>query len=136
MTCPREIPHCDVESAPALKDQEYAKEPLYRCADSRDDQRTGRRRADSEVCRRHGLSSATFYKLKAEYGGIEVSEAVRLKALEDENAKLKRLLADTMLDRAIGPRDNGNGHPEKLAGKVLTTLIKMARRGASGDAGS
>ena len=55
-----------------------------------------------EVCRRHGLSTATFYKLKAKYGGMEVSEAARLKALEDENAKLKRLLADTMLDRAIG----------------------------------
>ena len=56
----------------------------------------------AEVCRRHGLSTATFYKLKAKYGGMEVSEAARLKALEDENAKLKRLLADTMLDRAIG----------------------------------
>ena len=56
----------------------------------------------AEVCRRHGLSPATFYKLKSKYGGMEVSEAARLKALEDENAKLKRLLADTMLDRAIG----------------------------------
>ncbi len=52
----------------------------------------------AEVCRRHGLSTATFYKLKAKYGGMEVSEAARLKALEDENVKLKRLLADTMLD--------------------------------------
>ena len=54
-----------------------------------------------EVCRRHGLSPATFYKLKAKYGGMEVSEAARLKALEDENAKLKRLLADTMLDNVV-----------------------------------
>ena len=54
----------------------------------------------AEVCRRHGLSPATFYKLKAKYGGMEVSEAARLKALADENAKLKRLLADTMLDKA------------------------------------
>jgi len=53
----------------------------------------------AEVCRRHGLSPATFYKMKAKYGGMEVSEAARLKALEDENAKLKRLLADTMLDK-------------------------------------
>ena len=52
----------------------------------------------AEVCRRHGLSPATFYKLKAKYGGMEVSEAARLKALEDENAKLKRMLADAMLD--------------------------------------
>ncbi len=55
----------------------------------------------TEVCRRHGLSPATFYKLKAKYGGMEVSEAARLKALEDENAKLKRLLADTMLDNVV-----------------------------------
>ena len=54
-----------------------------------------------EVCRRHGLSTATFYKLKAKYGGMEESEAARLKALEDENAKLKRLLADTMLERDL-----------------------------------
>lgn len=46
----------------------------------------------AEVCRRHDLSPATFYKLKAKYGGMEVSEVARLKALEDENAKLKRLL--------------------------------------------
>ena len=51
-----------------------------------------------EVCRKHGISDATFYKWKARYGGMEVSEARRLKALEDENTKLKRLLADAMLD--------------------------------------
>lgn len=52
----------------------------------------------AEVCRRHGISSATFYKWKAKYGGLDVSEARRLRALEDENAKLKRMLADAMLD--------------------------------------
>ena len=52
------------------------------------------------VCRKHGISDATFYKWKARYGGLEVSEARRLKALEDENAKLKRLLAKAMLDNA------------------------------------
>ncbi|CUH37685.1 Transposase [Jannaschia seosinensis] len=57
--------------------------------------------ATAEVCRRHGLSPATFYKLKAKYGGMEVSEAAMLKALEDENWKLKRLLADTMLDNVV-----------------------------------
>ena len=56
--------------------------------------------ATAELCRRHGVSSATFYKWKAKYGGLDVSEAKRLKALEDENAKLKRLLADAMLDNA------------------------------------
>jgi putative transposase len=57
--------------------------------------------ATTDVCRRHGVSSATFYKWKAKFGGLEVSEARRLKALEDENARLKRLLADAMLDNAI-----------------------------------
>ena len=52
----------------------------------------------ADLCRKHGLSSPTFYKWKAKYGGMDVSEASRLKALEDENAKLKRMLADSMLD--------------------------------------
>jgi putative transposase len=54
--------------------------------------------AVADLCRKHGLSSPTFYKWKARFGGMDVSEARRLKALEDENAKLKRLLADAMLD--------------------------------------
>lgn len=62
----------------------------------------------AEVCRRHGISGATFYAWKAKFGGMEPSEAKRLKALEDENAKLKRPLAERMLDieplSAIGPR--------------------------------
>lgn len=53
-----------------------------------------------EVCRRHGISDATFYNWKAKFGGMEPSEAKRLKALENENAKLKRLLADAMLDNS------------------------------------
>ena len=53
-----------------------------------------------EVCRRHRISSATLYKWKSKYGGLEVSEARRLKALEDENRRLKRLLAESMLDNA------------------------------------
>lgn len=55
----------------------------------------------AEVCRRHGISSATFYKYKAKFGGLEVSEARRLRALEDENAKLKKLLAEAMLDNVV-----------------------------------
>ena len=53
-----------------------------------------------ELCRRHGISEATFYNWKAKYGGLEVSEAKRLKGLESENAKLKKLLADVMLDNS------------------------------------
>ena len=55
----------------------------------------------SELCRKHGLSPATFYKLKAKYGGMDLYDAKRLKQLEDENAKLKRLLADAMLDNVV-----------------------------------
>ncbi len=54
-----------------------------------------------EVCREYGISEATFYKWKAKYGGMEVSEAKRLKELESENAKLKRLLADAELDKLM-----------------------------------
>ena len=55
----------------------------------------------AEVCRKHGVSSATFYKGKAKYGGMDVSDARRLKTLEDENTKLKKLLAEAMLDNAM-----------------------------------
>ena len=54
----------------------------------------------AELCRKHGMSDATFYNWKSKYGGLEVSEAKRLRSLEAENAKLKRLLADAMLDNA------------------------------------
>jgi putative transposase len=54
--------------------------------------------AVAELCRKHGVSDASIYKWKAKFGGMEVSEARRLKQLEDENVRLKRLLADAMLD--------------------------------------
>ena len=63
------------------------------------EQEAGQRTAD--ICRKHGISEGTFYKWKAKYGGLEVSDARRLRALEDENAKLKKLLAETMLDNAV-----------------------------------
>jgi putative transposase len=62
------------------------------------EQEAGMKTAD--ICRKHGISDATFYKWKARYGGLEVSEAKRLRALEDENGRLKRMLADAMLDNA------------------------------------
>jgi putative transposase len=55
----------------------------------------------AELCRKHGLSPATFYKMKAKYGGMDLSDANRLKQLEAENAKLKRLVADVMLDNVV-----------------------------------
>ncbi len=67
------------------------------------EQEAGGRRQEAgvkaaDVCRRHGISEATFYAWKAKFGGLDVSEARRLKALEDENTKLKKLLAEAMLD--------------------------------------
>jgi putative transposase len=63
------------------------------------EQEAGQKTAD--VCRRHGISEATFYKWKSKYGGMDVSDARRLKGLETENAQLKKLLAETMLDNAM-----------------------------------
>ena len=57
--------------------------------------------ATAEVCRKHGISEGTFYKWKAKYGGLQVSDAKKLKSLETENARLKRLLADAMLDNVV-----------------------------------
>jgi putative transposase len=63
------------------------------------EQESGEKTAD--MCRRHGISSATFYKYKSKYGGMEPSDAKRLRALVDENGKLKKLLAEQMLDNAM-----------------------------------
>ena len=63
------------------------------------EQEAGAKTAD--VCRKHGVSQATFYKWKAKFGGMDVSEARRLRALETENARLKKLLAESMLDNAM-----------------------------------
>jgi putative transposase len=54
----------------------------------------------ADLCRKHGVSDASIYKWKAKFGGMDVSEARRLRTLEDENTKLKRLLADAMLDNS------------------------------------
>ena len=63
------------------------------------EQEAGAKTAD--VCRKHGISSATLYNWKAKYGGLSVSEAKRLRALESENARLKKLVAEAMLDNAM-----------------------------------
>jgi len=55
----------------------------------------------ADLCRKYGISSATFFKWKAKFGGMDVSDARRLRALEEENRKLKKLLAETMLDVAM-----------------------------------
>jgi putative transposase len=75
----------------------------------------------ADVCRKHGISAATFYKWKSKYGGIEVSEAKRLKALEAENTKLKKLLAEAMLDNAALKDRKRSG---------ATTVLALARAAA------
>ena len=57
-------------------------------------------RSAAELCRKHGISDATFYKWRSKYGGMEVSDAKKLKSLEDENRRLKKLLAEQMLDNS------------------------------------
>lgn len=84
----------------------------------------------SDVCRKHGISSATFYKWKAKYGGLEVSDAKRLKALEDENAKLKKLLAEAMLDNAMlkdVASKNGDARREARGRRSSEDLVRGER---------
>src|ERR1700722_18074234 len=72
-----------------------------------------------DVCRKHGISSATFYKWKAKYGGLDGSQGRRLKNLTDENAKLKKLLAEAMLDNAMLKdliQKNGDARREAASG--------------------
>jgi putative transposase len=83
----------------------------------------------ADVCRRHGISGATFYKWKAKFGGMDVSDAKRLKSLEDENGRLKKLLAEAMLDNAmlkVSPQKNGDARGE-AAGR------RSSVRSASGE---
>ena len=87
------------------------------------EQEAGERTAD--VCRRHGVSSATFYAWKAKYGGLEVSDAKRLKALEEENGKLKRLLAEAMLDN--GAVEEG-GFVGRSRAASATSWLRRCRR--------
>ena len=97
--------------------------------------------AVADLCRKHGISDATFYTWRSKYGGMEVSEAKRLKALEDENAKLKKLLAESMLDvstlkdllaktsdarLAARCRDLGDGSERLLA----AASVRACRHGA------
>jgi len=84
-----------------LKETDDEAQQVYGRTDHWDAEGTGSGMKTADVCRKHGISEGTFYKYKAKFGGMEVSDARRLKALEDENAKLKKLLAEQMLDNAI-----------------------------------
>ncbi|MGR3659629.1 MAG: IS3 family transposase [Paracoccaceae bacterium] len=86
------------------------------------EQEAGEKTAD--VCRRHGISSATFYKYKSKYGGMEPSDAKRLRALENENGKLKKLLAEQMLERVLvrhWSEDNGRARCSEIQFKKMVT---------------
>ena len=78
----------------------------------------------ADVCRRHGISEATFYKWKAKFGGLEVTESKRLRTLEEENAKLKKLLAEAMLDIAVLIDISS----KKMVTREACHLIGIARR--------
>ena len=101
LTFPSVVPRCDVESAQAGEAEEERKSCFT------DAQIIGMIKEQAAglsaavLCGKHGPSPATFYKLTAKYGGMDLSDAKRLKQLEDENAKLKRLVADVMLDNVV-----------------------------------
>jgi len=94
----------------------------------------------TDLCRRHGMSSATYYAWKAKFGGLEVSDAKQLRALEEENARLKRLLTDTMLDNA-GLKDVRSKKMVTPAAKReavahLQTALRMSERRACAVVGA
>ena len=92
-----------------------------------------------EVCRKHGISSATFYKWKAKYGGLEVSDARRLKALDDESRRLKKLLAEAMLDNAmlkdIAAKNGDARRKTRGRGSLVPELSCEAAADVSSDRG-
>jgi putative transposase len=82
----------------------------------------------AEVCRKHGVSAATFYKWKAKFGGLDVSEARRLKALESENSRLKRMLAEAMLDNAaLKDLLEKSGEARRTTGRPRGICVKPFR---------
>ena len=99
------------------------------------DQEAGMKTAD--VCRKHGISEATFYKYKAKFGGMDVSDARKLKALEDDNTKLKKLLAEAMLDNAmLKDIASKNGDARREAGGSGSPVHGARREPAPGVRGS
>ena len=84
----------------------------------------------ADVCRKHGISSATLYAWKAKYGGMDVSQARKLKVLEEENGRLKRLLADAMLDNAVLKEvaaKTGEAHRSAEGSRACSTAVRHQR---------
>ena len=83
--------------------------------------------ATADLCRKHGISQATFYNWKAKFGGLEVSDAKRLKGLEDENARLKKLLADAMLALKDLLSKNGDARRQARGGRAHADQVRGER---------
>ena len=94
-------PHPSQQSRDTSRGHDKEPSQVRRRADHQDLEGAGRPSSDGRSVHKHGISSTTFCKWKAKYGGLEVSDACNLKALEDENAELKKLLAEAMVDHAI-----------------------------------
>jgi hypothetical protein len=112
--CPLILRQMRLESGPERGPDDDAIE-VHRAADRGDPARAGGWVEGGRRLRRHGVSSSTFYAWKAKYGGMDVCETKRLGVLEDENAKLKRLLADAMLDNTVLNRAGSAGGCFSLA---------------------
>ena len=99
MTCPPELVQLRLESGPEkgpdMKRSRFSEEQVIGILKEHE---VGV--SVAELCRKHAMSSATFYSWKAKFGGLEVSDARKLKSLVEENARLKKLLADALLDNA------------------------------------
>src|SRR5205814_2891770 len=90
----------------------------------------------ADLCRKHGISSATFFNWKAKFGGLEVSEARKLRALEDENRRLKKLLAEAMLDNAmLKDLNTKNGDARREAAGCGASLCSVRGEPAAGVPG-
>ena len=88
----------------------------------------------AEVCRKHGVSTATFYKWKSKFGGLEVSDAKRLRALEDENGRLKRMLADAMLDNpGLSSQLDEKWGSRQMEHRSMLPMNRRADRFSAGD---
>lgn len=97
MSLPNDIIHIEIRSG-LLRGPENEAQSFYRRTNHRNLKEHETSIPVSELCRKHSVSDASIYKWKAKFGGMDVSEAERLKSLEDENTKLKQLLADAMFD--------------------------------------
>ncbi len=102
LTCPGKLSQFELEFSRNVNEKtEHEEEPFYGRADHRNVEAVRCWREDGDLCREGGISAATFYAWKSKYSGMDVAEAQRLKGLDDENRRLKQLVADLSLDREV-----------------------------------